>query len=243
MNYEGSKVYDDEDFFEKYISKRKKGNAPNETLELPIVAELLGEVKNKTILDLGCGDGLFGKYLFEKGISSYHGIDASTKMLELAASNLEKEKAQFSKADFNELDLADKKYDLVVSRLAFHYVENLEPLFSTIYNTLPNNGQLIFSVEHPIITSCYDSYNQGAKRGNWIVDNYFTTGQRVNKWIGKNVVKYHKTLEDYFTLAQNTNFQITTLKESKPNPQNFTDKEELKRRTRIPLFLILKLTK
>jgi len=40
------------------------------------------DTKEQTsILDLGCGTGLIGKYLFEMGFTEIHGIDASSGML------------------------------------------------------------------------------------------------------------------------------------------------------------------
>ena len=33
------------------------------------------------ILDMGCGTGLVGKFLAEKGFTNIHGIDLSKKML------------------------------------------------------------------------------------------------------------------------------------------------------------------
>jgi len=61
MNYKNYLVYDDYDFFEKYTEKRDKGNSPNDTIEKPIIVELIGDLHGKDILDLGCGDGKYGK--------------------------------------------------------------------------------------------------------------------------------------------------------------------------------------
>lgn len=80
-------------------------------------------------------------------------------------------------------------------------------------------------------------------RGHWIVDNYFSDGKRINTWINKEVIKYHKTIEQYWTLFKQAGFEITEIRESKPIASNFEDSYEFKRRKRVPLFMIFKLTK
>lgn len=45
-------------------------------------------VKNKKVLDLGCGQGLSLKYLLEKNASELWGIDISNKMINIAKENL-----------------------------------------------------------------------------------------------------------------------------------------------------------
>jgi len=243
MKYKNYKVYDDEDFFKKYIEKRERGNAPNETIEKPIIDELIYDVKNKDVLELGCGDGKYGKELLDRGAKSYYGIEGSKNMYQLAVKHLPTKSCKIEKEDIEKYSYPMNKYDLIIARLVFHYIENLEALFYKLKNSLKTEGKLIFSIEHPIITSCYDSYSQKGKRKNWIVDNYFESGERINTWIEKDVIKYHKTLEEYFQIIQKSNFEILTIRESKPQKKYFSDDEEYHRRMKIPLFLIFKLKK
>lgn len=43
-------------------------------------------------------------------------------------------------------------------------------------------------------------------RQEWIVDRYFDVGQRVTHWLGDQVVKYHRTVEEYFLGLQTAGF-------------------------------------
>ena len=45
----------------EYYAFRKKGGTANDLVEIPAMKKLLGDVKNKKILDAGCG---FGFYCF-----------------------------------------------------------------------------------------------------------------------------------------------------------------------------------
>ncbi len=242
MDYTGYLAYDDADFFEKYHQRRKKGDSPNELIEQPIIDEWLGDLSGKKILDLGCGDGEHGIDLLKKGAAYYLGIDGSQKMAGLASENLVGYNAEIKIADLENISLQET-YDIVISRLVLHYIEDLDSLFEKVSAGLKDNGEFIFSIEHPIITSNYESYDKSAKRGSWVVDNYFDSGERINNWHGKKVVKYHKTLEEYWKIIRSANLEIVELRESKPMKLNFENEEEYVRRKRIPLFLLFKLKK
>ncbi|WP_199318478.1 methyltransferase domain-containing protein [Leptolyngbya sp. FACHB-541] len=70
-------------------------------------------------------------------------------------------------------------FDLVLARLALHYVADLAPVFTNIFRTLAAGAQFVFSVGHPVITSCDRGWVDGTPRQDWVVDNYFSTGVRV----------------------------------------------------------------
>ncbi|HEY9625405.1 MAG TPA: hypothetical protein V6C78_34115 [Crinalium sp.] len=111
-------------------------------------------------------------------------------------------------------------------------------MFQEAYQALHPGGRMIFSVEHPVITSNFASLAEG-RRTTWLVDNYFKPGARVHQWLGHEVTKYHRTLEEYFDLITMTGFQLERIRESHPQPQIFSSQEEYERRLRIPLFLFI----
>lgn len=54
---EQQNIYDNKEFFEEYQSLRKNDLSANELIEIPQLFELIGDVTNLSILDLGCGTG------------------------------------------------------------------------------------------------------------------------------------------------------------------------------------------
>ena len=73
-------IYDDEEFFKGY-SELREGISANDLIEIPQFFDLIGDVKDKTILDIGCGAGGHDRKLIELGAKSVLGIDISTKII------------------------------------------------------------------------------------------------------------------------------------------------------------------
>jgi SAM-dependent methyltransferase len=235
MAYVGPQFYDDEHVFANYYAARRRADAPNDTLEKPVIVELIGAPAGKRVLDLGCGDGAIGRELLDLGAAVYVGVEGSRKMAALAAQTLEGTRGRVITQRIEEWTATPGEFDIVLSRLALHYVADLAPVLGNVSQGLSPGGRLVFSVEHPVITS----YDNSLPRQAWIVDDYFVTGKRVTEWMGGSVVKYHRTLEDYFGLVQAAGLRVDELREARPQPQYFHDSQNYERRKRIPLFLIL----
>lgn len=243
MRYKGASVYDDNEFIKDYLKRRNRKESPNNIIEKPVLMELIGDVKEEKVLDLGCGDAIFGLELIKQGCDFYEGVEGSLNMVEKAISTLKNSNSKINHCSIETWNFPDEEYDKVVSRLAIHYIEELKPVFKQVYESLKINGQFIFSVQHPILTASVKSANNSSLRTDWIVDDYFHTGKRVEPWIDKEVIKYHRTIEEYFLLLKSAIFKIDEIRECQPRAENFQNNEEYIRRMRIPLFLLFSCTK
>lgn len=235
---EHKEFYDNSDVRARYIAHRAQPDNPNDTLERPIFLELAGNLKQLDIIDLGCGDASFGRDALLQGARSYIGIEASSGMVDLALATLTNPSGTVHHGRIETWKAQSEQADLVSSRLAFQYVESLEPVFQEAYKALRPGGRMILSVEHPVITSNFVSLSEG-RRTTWLVDHYFKPGARVHQWLGHEVTKYHRTLEAYFDLITAAGFELERMRESNPQPQNFSCQDEYERRLRIPLFLFI----
>ena len=244
MAHEGSAFYDDDDVFKTYMARRQRADNPNDTMEKPVILELIGEFTNQRILDLGCGDASFGQEALSKGCKSYLGVEGSGNMVKSAQQVLAGTNGKVVQATIENWDYPTKAFDLVVSRLVLHYIKDIDTIFRQVYQALTDNGQFVFSIEHPVITSCDRVWQGSGKRQEWLVDNYFDTGQRITSWMGGQVIKYHRTVENYFVSLQHAGFVVENLREAEPQYEQFeNDNETYQRRKRIPLFLIMAGTK
>jgi SAM-dependent methyltransferase len=242
MMADNKDFYENEGILNDYLAFRHSSESPNESIEKPVFLELLGDVTNKTILDLGCGDARFGLELLEAGCASYTGIEPSSKMLELAKQSLGM-KGNIEQSTIEAWTYPPEIFDVVISRLVLHYVEDLDEAFGNIYKTLKSDGRFIFSVVHPVITSSDKSRDNNEKRTSWLVDDYFKQGARRVRMRSDFVTQYHRTLESTLISLQKAGFVFEGLREGYPKPENFKDKNLYERRMRIPLFLVLSVKK
>jgi SAM-dependent methyltransferase len=243
MEFRGASAYDEGDFFENYMKRRNRPDSPNNIIEKPILLELLGSVDGKRILDLGCGDAEIGVELLKQGGTSYLGLEGSENMARVAAENLEGKAGQVQQSSMEEWEPQLAKYDIVISRFALHYLADLASVFKKVHGSLVHGGKFVFSVQHPVLTSSAKSAEGSSRRTDWVVDDYFNQGKRTEPWIGKKVIKYHRTVEEYFQLLLHAGFKVDDLREGTPKADNFSSKEEYERRMRIPLVLMFSCTK
>lgn len=239
----GGEFYEDDDVREAYLRHRHDGaHSPNIVMEEPAFLDALGIVAGARVLDLGCGDGTTLPLLCRAGASTYLGIDGSAAMVAEANEAFGSAVARFQHGDIEDFDATDESFDLVVSRMALHYLADLDAVIDRVRRALMPNGRFVFSVVHPTITS-HDNAPSG-QRTSWNVDDYFVRGRRNRSWFGSTVSWHHRTIEDHVRLLVERGFRLDVLSECEPAPSAFGDDvDELARRRRVPLMLLLAATK
>jgi SAM-dependent methyltransferase len=239
MSLNGPAFYDDTLNFATYTAHRRQPDNPPDTLEKPVFLDLVGAVVDQRILDLGCGAAHFGREALEQGAEWYVGLEGSHTMVAAALQTLAGSTGQVIHTTIEAWNYPEVAFDLVVSRLALHYIADFAALCANVYQTLTPNGRFIFSVEHPVITACAHSWQTNGSQPGWLVDTYFIPGPRVTAWLGGEVVRYHRTIEEYFGLLQSAGFVVERLRESCPQRDQFADAATYELRKRVPLFLFL----
>ena len=119
----GGGFYDQPGVFEHY-NEPPEGSDPTLVMEEPALLEELGSPAGLRVLDLGCGDASFGRRLLDDGCRSYLGVDGSERMAQAAGETLRDTQGQVVRGDIEDFSAAPDSFDLVVSRLALHYVED-----------------------------------------------------------------------------------------------------------------------
>jgi SAM-dependent methyltransferase len=237
MPYNGPQFYDDDALFAAYQQMRARPTNANITLERPIFQALTGSVAKLRLLDLGCGDAAFGREVLQQGAQHYLGLEASHNMAAAARTVLAGTGGEVVETSIEVWAYPGDAFDLVVSRLALHYIEDFDALCAKVFTSLVHGGRFIFSVEHPVVTCSQRGAQASGVHYDWIVDDYFVTGRRVKKWMGGEVVIYHRTVEDYVLGLQGAGFVLEALRESRPQPELFSDPALYARRLRLPLLL------
>ncbi|MHA2032916.1 MAG: class I SAM-dependent methyltransferase [Candidatus Kariarchaeaceae archaeon] len=97
----------------------------NAEYERPGILRVMPDVKDKMVLDAGCGSGSLTRWLLDNG-ATVIGVDASPHMLEQARKSI-KDEAVLRLHDLREpLDFIENdSMDLVTSSLVLHYLDEI----------------------------------------------------------------------------------------------------------------------
>ncbi len=233
--------YDDRAAVDRYLQHRHSGvSSPNQVMEEPALRRELGDVAGLRILDLGCGDAAIAASLLDAGAIGYRGIDSSAAMVDIARKRLAGRAAQIEAGAIESISAPAGSADLIISRLALHYVDDIDSVLHSCVRALTPGGRLVITVVHPILTSAEHDGSPGGPRTSWLVDDYFRPGRRVRSWLGSSVTWYHRTVETYLTALLSAGFVVTAVRECPPQQELFEgDDTEFQRRQRVPMFLLL----
>lgn len=241
-------IYDNKSFFDNYIDLRNDPNniAANEVVEMPAMYDTLPNLKGKRVLDLGCGIGNNCIKAVELGASYVLGIDVSKNMIDVARETNFNEKITYKVLAMENISSLNEKFDIVISSLAFHYVENYEKLISDIYELLNNKGQLIFSQEHPLSsgTILNEACNSSSKlklggKEYKLLSDYNINGPRKVNWLGETYTKYHRNLSTLLNGIINHKFQICKVIEPIASDKNLKLNPKYKNQLNMPYFMII----
>lgn len=237
--------YDESSFFSQYSRMSRSVEGLKGAGEWHVLKTMLPDFKDKRVLDLGCGFGWHCEYAIEQGATYALGIDLSEKMLDEAYKRNSSPLIEYKRMAIEDYVFEPETFDVVISSLAFHYMESFGDVCDNVYRCLKPGGHFVFSVEHPVFTAygtqdwCYD------EKGNilhWPVDRYFTEGKRQAHFLGSEVTKYHKTLTTYVNGLIRAGFEITGLVEPEPDA-SMMDMPGMKDELRRPMMLLVSAVK
>ena len=158
-------------------------------------ARLLGEVRGRTVLEVGCGAAQCARWLIEHGAEAY-GIDVSHAQL-AHSGRLDRStgtRVPVAQADACRLPFADSSFDLACSAYgAIPFVADSAGLMAEVARVLRPGGRWVFSVTHPIRWCFPDDPGPG---GLVARDSYFDTTPYVEHDAGGSALyaEHHRTV-------------------------------------------------
>ena len=241
-------IYDNQVFFEQYTALRDSGITANDFVEQPAIKSLITSLKGKTVLDLGCGAGSFAKYCIEKGATKVVAVDISKNMIEKALREHGHEKIKYLCSPIEEVDLHNQTFDIIVSSLAIHYIEDYPRLIDKIIKLLNSSGEFVFSTEHPIVTARKEEITNWVKDAEgdklfWAVDHYQEEGKREGHWYIEGVVKYHRTVSTLVNVLIEKGLVVEKILEPTSIPGGVALRPKLIDEERRPSFIVIKAKK
>ena len=220
----------------------------------PLVFEACGELNGRSVLDIGCGEGYCARELKRRGAGDYLGLDLSSKMIEAA---------QFQEAgdllgiEYHACNVVefkpDRQFELCVAVFLFNYlrVEDMQRVFSMVYQALQPQGEFIFSVPHPFFpfvrTEETPPFYFSSTGKNYFADVNQQFEGEIWKRDGEplHVQCVHKTFSDYFNSLRQAGFtNMPEIQELTVTPDLVAiDEEFFSPLLNEPLHVLFKITK
>ena len=154
---------------------------------------------------------------------------------------------EFICADMSDLSFLSRKFDVVFSSLALHYIEDFGAFAKDVYGLLNDGGHFIFSQEHPLTTAplggaswTRDSEGQVL---HYNLSDYARGGKRSTRWIVDGVEKYHRTFSEIVNALVDAGFTIEKMLEPVPTQETIERDKSWEKDLHKPNFLLIKAMK
>jgi len=240
----------------KWAERIRSGkNIAHKFLEKPAMYKKLPNLKNKVVLDIGCGTGEESEHLKSLGAKRVVGVDISKGLIELAKKSYPE--LEFHVMDMEKLNFPADSFDFVYSSLTMHYVKDWTKTLRGIHKILKKDGTFVFSTHHPVKWGAtvkrtkekdlflmgYEKYESSEE--NKVFGDYLNTRKIDDIWFNEfKVSYYHRPLSEIISDIIKSRFIISDFVEPKPlkavvkEKRNFYDIH-----SKIPLFMIFELKK
>jgi ubiquinone biosynthesis O-methyltransferase len=165
--------------------------AITERLESRLILDLAGDVSDRKVLDVGCGDGRLALELAKRG-AIVTGIDGSTAMINAALAGAEQHNAniEFQVAVAEHLPFPAEQFDVVTAVTILCFVDDADPVFREIARVLKPGGRFVIG-----------------ELGKWST---WAAARRVRSWLGSRLWRLgqFRTAGELRTLAERAGLRV-----------------------------------
>jgi len=225
------------------------GDYYHKNIIIPKSLKLLNLDKRSSVLDLGCGEGIFSRYI-PTGLD-YLGIDISPSLIKFAKKKNKNPKAKFLVGDITKnLRIDRKKFSHTVILLAIQNIENAAAVIHNASSYLCDNGKILIVMNHP----CFRIPRQSS----WGIDRKNKIQfRRINRYLSplkipinmnpgdraesKVTWSFHQPISYYSEALFENGFSILKIEEwiSDKESSGIKSKMENRARQEFPLFMAI----
>ncbi|OGI09041.1 MAG: hypothetical protein A2Y40_09415 [Candidatus Margulisbacteria bacterium GWF2_35_9] len=216
---------------------------------LPKTLNMLHLENTSSVLDLGCGQGVFARAIPKE--SAYYGVDISSTLISKAKELTPNKHSFFKIQDISKaFTLPKTDFTHCVIILALQNVESVDAVFSNAFNHLDTGGKFLIVINHPAFRIPRQS-SWGIDEKNKMqyrrVNNYISPlkipidmapGSADNK---KLTWSFHYPLSYYANALRSHGFIIETIDEWVSNKESSGKHAKMENRSRdeFPLFMAI----
>ena len=129
--------------YNKVARQYQKMHGYLDEFEQDKLLSLLGNIKDKQVLDIGAGTGRLTKRLVKLG-ARVTAVDVSEKMLKLLQNRVDGQ-VVIKIGEAENLPVEDNNYDLVIATFLIVHLSSLSKFFNEVYRVLKPGGKFVVS--------------------------------------------------------------------------------------------------
>jgi ubiquinone/menaquinone biosynthesis C-methylase UbiE len=208
---------------------------------------VVGDVRGKRVIDLGCGEGRFCRMLAERGASTV-GIDLQPTFIDYA-NGRRGSAEEYHLGDIQDLSgWPSSSFDVAVSYITLVDVPDERATIDEAFRLLRSGGRFIVCTVSPMASAWMvdGPWCEHSSTGepHYVLDSYTDEGPRRVVWrSGHAVTNFHRTLSTMVNDFLDAGFTLVRLHEPVPNEAQLAKFPENRDLGRVPIFMILDLAK
>jgi len=137
-------------------------SSPTRPIEMRTMLQLAGEIEGRSVLDLACGSGYYGREFLRHGAGRAHGVDQSQGMIDYARA-LSADGGDGMTFEVHDVTAmpATTEYDIVLAAYLFNYAQSLQALQQMFESVIPHvkrGGRLVVQTLNPEFRMALGNY-------------------------------------------------------------------------------------
>ncbi len=165
---------------------RKRFDIFREHWNNPAFLEFAGDLRGKTVLDAGCGEGHNTRIFARRG-ARMTGVDLSPRMLEFAREEERREPLgiRYERTSYTDLAMfKDGTFDAAISTMAFMDGPDFPAAMREVARVIRRGATLAFSILHPCFATKGFGWirDEAGRAGKFTVADYFNDEAWIDRW-------------------------------------------------------------
>ncbi|MFA7286583.1 MAG: class I SAM-dependent methyltransferase [Patescibacteria group bacterium] len=208
--------------------------------------KLVGNLKNKRLYDIACGNGLLARKFIKSGAKEVYASDIAPALIRIAQEEYNADGITYLVRDgSNFKDIPKNYFDTVVIHQGIFYISDIRKLMKGVSTILKPGGTFVFTLPHPLALEARVASGKVRKNLKELLkvqENYLKSYSVIVKkeCLGKNVTykTYKRSLSYYVNLCGNNNLHISAMCEFFSKAKGLNGKS-----SRIPHYMVIKAIK